>query len=277
MTHDHLYTFKYNESISEFIQQISEPLLNNFGISLLTYRKFTNEGQLLYIFNNKLWMNYSFENICWNSVSFKQRLSTLTSQRSLNYVWPVNPDINDPVYCALKGHNIWNGIIMYKKFPEYIEAFAFAGNVDQYKLRNFYVNNINILDEFITYFKNKAHSFLDPCDKKIYIPYPIDDLLKEQLPEEKIKMFLNQTEIKKFYIMINDKEVGFTKRELECIHYLSTGKTIKEASRIIGLSPRTLESYMDNAKLKANIHSKNKLIESYLLVKNRIPNFSFNT
>jgi DNA-binding CsgD family transcriptional regulator len=45
-------------------------------------------------------------------------------------------------------------------------------------------------------------------------------------------------------------EMGLTKREIECIYLLLEGHTYKEISKKMGISPRTVESYLNNVKNK---------------------------
>lgn len=51
-----------------------------------------------------------------------------------------------------------------------------------------------------------------------------------------------------------------TTRELECLFYLLRGKTSKEIGKILNLSFRTVEGYIDNIKHKFNCRTKAELI-----------------
>jgi len=55
--------------------------------------------------------------------------------------------------------------------------------------------------------------------------------------------------------------VYFTKREAECLFHLLQRKTISETARDISLSPRTVEYYVKNMKVKLAVPSKAKLLE----------------
>jgi DNA-binding CsgD family transcriptional regulator len=52
-----------------------------------------------------------------------------------------------------------------------------------------------------------------------------------------------------------------TPRECECLFYLLHGKTSKLIARIMVISHRTVESYIDALKLKFNCHTKSDLID----------------
>lgn len=62
----------------------------------------------------------------------------------------------------------------------------------------------------------------------------------------------------------NANTLGLSKRQSECLHYLIHGMTIKQIAKILGLSPRTVESYLENLKVKFNCHTKFDLISKVL-------------
>jgi DNA-binding CsgD family transcriptional regulator len=55
-----------------------------------------------------------------------------------------------------------------------------------------------------------------------------------------------------------------TKRQMECLRYIVKGMTAKEIAKIMFLSPRTIEHYIQAIKLKWNCHSRSKLVEKAL-------------
>lgn len=55
-----------------------------------------------------------------------------------------------------------------------------------------------------------------------------------------------------------------SEREWECLSRLSQGKTYKEVASALLLSPRTIETYVNNIKEKSGIFCKSKLIQCFL-------------
>jgi DNA-binding CsgD family transcriptional regulator len=55
--------------------------------------------------------------------------------------------------------------------------------------------------------------------------------------------------------------IKFSKREIECLRYLKQGRTAKEIARFLEIEPRTVESYINNIKLKLNCHKKTQLLD----------------
>ncbi len=61
--------------------------------------------------------------------------------------------------------------------------------------------------------------------------------------------------------LIEVNGVYFTKREAEIIAHLMGGKTIKTIANSLNLSPRTIESHLNQIKLKINKTSRDGIIE----------------
>lgn len=60
------------------------------------------------------------------------------------------------------------------------------------------------------------------------------------------------------------KGVTFTSREMEVIELIMRGKTMKEIGAQLGLSRRTIESYFQNIKMKANVKTRSQLFDKMM-------------
>lgn len=54
---------------------------------------------------------------------------------------------------------------------------------------------------------------------------------------------------------------NISKRQLECLYYLMRGKSSSEIGATLGLSKRTVETHMENIKLKLNCYTKSEIID----------------
>lgn len=63
---------------------------------------------------------------------------------------------------------------------------------------------------------------------------------------------------------VSSTKVRFTRREKECIQYLLYGMTAKEIAKELKLSPRTVETYLENIKTKIDCFSKTQLIQKII-------------
>jgi LuxR family transcriptional regulator, activator of conjugal transfer of Ti plasmids len=57
---------------------------------------------------------------------------------------------------------------------------------------------------------------------------------------------------------------ALTRRELECLAWVSRGKTDQEIGSIVGVAPRTVRFHIDNAKTKLNVGSRVQAIAKLL-------------
>ena len=56
-------------------------------------------------------------------------------------------------------------------------------------------------------------------------------------------------------------ETQLSERQSECLFFLLRGKTTKEVAHLLNLSPRTVESYINEIKFKLQCNTKSQLIE----------------
>jgi DNA-binding CsgD family transcriptional regulator len=63
-----------------------------------------------------------------------------------------------------------------------------------------------------------------------------------------------------------DSITGFnlTRRQKECVYYLTRGMSIKQIANVLKLSPRTVEHYLEAARDRLGCHSRAQLIEKIL-------------
>lgn len=59
-------------------------------------------------------------------------------------------------------------------------------------------------------------------------------------------------------------DLYLTRRETECVVHLLQGKTVPETAKILGLSPRTIEFYVKNIKVKLNCRTKIEILRHVL-------------
>lgn len=89
-----------------------------------------------------------------------------------------------------------------------------------------------------------------------------DDLINEH---QGLTTTSKQSILNDFKYTINKKlsqdfpEVTFTDREMDTLFYTLTGYTSKESGKMLGLSHRTVESYLDNIKDKLHCNSKSEI------------------
>lgn len=71
-------------------------------------------------------------------------------------------------------------------------------------------------------------------------------------------------DLRTYYLTPHYPTIYFTKREAECAFWIIQNKTIEQTAHHMNLSPRTVEFYVKNMKLKLKCENKKRLIEVIL-------------
>lgn len=89
--------------------------------------------------------------------------------------------------------------------------------------------------------------------------FPLDKSLLENHFQNSKNNFLNPH---------GNNKYNLTKRQIECLHYLARGMTMKQIAKVLSLSPKTIEHHFDAIKNKIGCTSRYELIQIALDIKN---------
>lgn len=62
----------------------------------------------------------------------------------------------------------------------------------------------------------------------------------------------------------NGKNVVLSKQEISCVHYLCQGWTLKQIGKQLKISPKTVETYLERAKIKTHCSNKAQLVSIFM-------------
>jgi DNA-binding CsgD family transcriptional regulator len=264
-------SLQFNASIENILLKICDPLFSNFNLTYFEYAHFLNDGTYLNFSTHLQWHQHYIEHF-GSSTFVKTYVHQIYDNQTKYALWDNRPNIGrEKVFsqfisdsCA---YNIWHGFSIYEKHEASLEAYHFATSSENYEAINFYINRLDLLYHFILYFKDKADKLIDISDSSKLIALhdksPLNRPEKYVLKEQKIKDFVLQTAAKKFSLNLTHGAILISKREAECVLHLSANKTIKEIARSMDISPRTVESYLDNVKKKSNCSNKAELVNLF--------------
>jgi len=250
-------SLEYNQQISYEIKRLTEPLLNNFGITTFAYTKFIG-NKMFRISNNHEWTKFHLHNGYFDLDHYQKHIQQMGNNTSYVVLW--DNHYNSNLIQAMRNHKVYYGLSIYKKFENYIELCSFATDNSNQQILNFYLNNIHLLERFIVYFKNKASGLIDLSDKNKLIIRKKEIIVNHQLPaNDSVKDFLDMTTLNNFKTN-NNIDLKISKRQSLCLFLITQGKTVKEIGRLLDISPRTVEHYINQLKYQLGCHSKNELI-----------------
>ena len=102
--------------------------------------------------------------------------------------------------------------------------------------------------------ENKSYAF-------IYTNYGFKYQKEVRLTKEMRKKAGKRMISKKYGLGDAYPDIYFTSREYDCVTQLLKGKTIKGIAKLYSLSPRTVEFYIKNMKIKLNCITRDELLE----------------
>jgi DNA-binding CsgD family transcriptional regulator len=133
----------------------------------------------------------------------------------------------------------------------------------------FYLNHLPLVEKFIKYFNAEAKGIIDLQDSKKRAHYTHSFEFHEKSPErlldEKAQQFL-QTIIERRRSMESrhGEMIKLTRREIDCLHYLTLGYGIKGVAAILDISARTVETHINKAKYKTCFYTKQELLTNFI-------------
>jgi DNA-binding CsgD family transcriptional regulator len=261
-----------SEFIWEKIEPICDPLVRIFGVQTFGYRKFFLEGTSFNTSSNLMWNNFVQEKLNNTTIpNYENEVKAALRDGKHFFLRMGEPDSQDVHLSMLYDCDIWNTLSLYRKSEDYVEGFYFASSRSNNKIISEYINNMKLFERFTFYFKEKFADVISAAEiKKASLPtisplvFKQEDLIDSQ-EEKNIKDFILNTPINKLFLNVNKKDIRLSIQEFKCLAWLSRGKSVKEIGRIMELSPRTVESYIDNTKHKINAHSRSHLIDLFCL------------
>jgi DNA-binding CsgD family transcriptional regulator len=259
---------QYNTSIKEQYLSIIEPLVKNMDINF-GYTRIYYDGAYCDLRPEISFLRTSYERKLLNKgVFFLQESAELKFTDEYISLWPTAP--TDPYLEWLYESNIWQGFEIYEKKEDYIEIWTFGAARERKNLINFYINKFFLFKKFIHYFREKGAFILNGIDKN---SLPVSDLYKEKpntaqnLSQNNIDNLIQSLSFNQ-YKDTNKNLRDLSKREIQCLLYFSYHKTAKETARLLDISHRTVEAYLENLKIKLKCHNKSELND--FILKNQL-------
>ncbi len=251
---DHLFLTAAQE-----IRNIANPLLSN-GINYFSWGRHYHDGGRIWLCNTPENLRNYYTNKLYR---FGNSEAQPASYKSQIVLWSTLP--NQQVFEFLKQHGTGNGIFIIESYKDYCEFTAFAINRANNAVNTF-LTNMDFFKKFRDQFKEKASNLIKQSEaNKIYLPYH-----NKALPDANI---LDQSILD---INIRSK-VKLSPQQFVCAKLLLQGKNSREMAETLSLSPRTVETYINNLKIKLNCANKTDLIVKLVeIFQTEIKNKPFN-
>lgn len=157
---------QFNKSAAPRMKEIGR-ILYSFGITMFTFCRSFRDGKRLYLSCDPQWVEYYLKN------KFQDHLEHVE-----HYLPPADIKYSfwdgfkgDKVFDALYEHEVGHGFAIYEHYDQYVDQFDFATYRGNYRMTDFYLKNILLLEEFIKNFKIKAADLINSSDQsKLVVP-----------------------------------------------------------------------------------------------------------
>lgn len=247
MTHSALQKKHFSLNIASDVREICAPLLQHYESEMFLYARLFDDGTGYPLTNYPEFHKNHFDKEYRVTPPFPQKIV-----REQFYFFMTDNELSmapwQPVLDDLRSmFGLWQTIYMIERYEKYYDLYIFSGKAENLGTINFFINNIDKFEKFKLYFKEKAKKIITASQKnKIIIPDKMRGTLRG-IGEASVC-----NPLKKFIHCANKKAV-VSPREMQCLQLLLCGHTMKEAAVILKISPRTVETHVNNIKHKFNL------------------------
>jgi DNA-binding CsgD family transcriptional regulator len=235
------------------VQEICKPFFEKLGITYTDYARFYPDGRVILLGSDKHYVNYFLNDKAFYDKTPNKIISTGF------HLWSEYIDPSFLSRASAKFHYS-HGVTIITEMNNYQEVFNIATYPDNHKILDFYLNYQSIIQQMIAYFRHQAKKLIHKFeDKPLIIPTAIKYALStpplDKLSQEITKLI--NSEFSSCTIQVNNIAIPLSRREAQCLYLLHQGKTTKEIGKILDISHRTIEIYLNQIRLK--ITAKNRI------------------
>lgn len=241
------------------INSALKPLVELFGLNYFYYSRVSNSGLYSSFSNNIEWNKY------WFDQGFHLKSFYFLQPQNYQYGLTISlPFFEDQFFhiqsIAQTKFNINYVIEITKKTNSGIESYGFSTDKFNHSTLKQYFTDLPFLKLFFKNFREKNSDIFRQLDEnQINIANAIGPKFFES------SSVINTFDSYKSLISIGfDIYSDLSKREKQVCKKITKGKSANEIADLFGLSKRTIESYIENIKIKLNCFTKSDLLEKCL-------------
>ncbi|MCC5014032.1 MULTISPECIES: helix-turn-helix transcriptional regulator [unclassified Legionella] len=240
-------------TLREKVQEINKTFLADYGFSYFQYLRCFDDGSISLLTNNTGLIEY-FQHVDNSPVVFSSFNNDYENSHSYWFLWDeVLPKF--PVQLAREKFHFHNGITLVRRSRNYYDMIAVALSAEQANAGSFYLNKLKIIEHYINDFDKQNKELITLINNnKIILPSSYRDVNYQKIC------------LTKGRITVTGKEglTYITSQELACLRLLLQGASYKEAAKLLHLSSRTVETYIDRIKQRTGFFSRSEIERALL-------------
>lgn len=255
-----LNLYHYNQQTKPILLKICSDFLGFLNLNYFAYG-FYNDGAHFTLRTNLELCKHTLEHNLFsiNSHISQDRIRQIPPHQIRAFVNTGEPQ--DPLHECVFNFNIWNSQCVMQRKEDSLHWWTFGTDRENHSILSDYINKRGLFESFIKYF-NAAAAELISVDNSLKVIHPGYKIPDYDPSNDNASQRLQMQFLKESNTTKNPK-MYLTKREVECINYLSQGKTAKEIAVQLKISPRTVEYYLQNARMRLKCSDRSHLIKFF--------------
>ncbi|WP_454784798.1 helix-turn-helix transcriptional regulator [Legionella sp. WA2024007413] len=227
------------------VYEASKNLLDGFGFNYFQYLRCFADGSINCLTNNTGLFEY-FQHIDNAPVVFSSFDDEHENNHSYWFFWDQELP-RTPVQIAREKFNLHNGLTLVRRSKNYYDMIAVALPYEHANPGSFYLNKLKAIEQFIFDFDLQNKDLIQILNKNpIALPETYRDVNYKEL-------CLKQGRIP---VVGKNEKTYITAQELMCLRLLLQGATHKQIAQLLGLSPRTVDTYLLRIKQRTGFSSR---------------------
>lgn len=236
-----------NASISFNVLDICRPFFEKSSLNAFSYSRVFKDGSRCELWSDAAAFEHTFHRARYIVGAYtpqyfqKNERYSFLEKKVENYPGELRDRYVHQLNDQREYFNHGNCFCIMNRKEEFCEYFLFYSPLTNGSAINFYLNNLQEMELFCEYFLQAAKNLILEADK-----YRI----RTTTPPLKAKL--------------SDQEhlaESMTPREKDVARLLITGATIKDVGVALSISPRTVESHVENMKMKYGCSRKSVLVK----------------
>jgi DNA-binding CsgD family transcriptional regulator len=250
-------------AVSECVETVSKDCFSKGIVNEFAYGRFLNDERTVFLHSQQNLANYLFK----NKIHLLAHLPQELVKDNVWYVLPEQGHYSQVLRDFRDLFNLGSLYIYIERHEQYVEWFGYYSDKPNDKMVNTYLNSKESYQRASSLIRGQLETLISNAQR--------DPLLvsSEMKPNIKGTGHSRPTDLatapKHLDLLLNvnvleSRLKPFSKREQDCLKLLCYGKTGREMSEELNLSPRTIESYIENIKNKIGCNKKSEII-NYLM------------
>jgi DNA-binding CsgD family transcriptional regulator len=247
-------------NVHEIIKKICSPLFNLFKMTSFRYLRVYPDKSKINLCTDPHWSTFFDTNDFYNTWNVFDP-NKIKTPKNREIIWDIKScmDKTKDRPGKISSFNPCHGMTIIRTQPTYFELYDLVAHENHSKINYLYLENIDLFERFIFYFKDQAKNIIQKCekDRAQYNHFPENkkgsdktiSIFDMQIRSE----FVQLTNTNRFYINTCNGDTYLTKKEMQCIYWVLMGKSAEEISLILNCSKRTVEIHLNNIKQKLGV------------------------